>query len=413
MDFRDIVKSWQLWLTFFGVILLSSIVMAFRRQLKQGPEPAMTHPQEHILELGNRAPAGLHTMREDLNKLPEGSFELGVAPGSKGNATWIMHSYASTVKAGAELMAHEVSKYLQSVGWNVRVMLYDHTMESFDGVPLIKMPYQQPLDATCRRILEESDFILTQNFVAEDVLTIAEEFGLPTCFFLHLDVEKTEILQQRWNVPVFIIYNAITQHEVVPTIHPWTVVRPHINYEKFEGLNTSRGEHVTLLNCIPNKGGHVIKALADMMPDKKFLAVKGGYGPQVLDGDQPNLTYYNHTDNPLPFYENSRVVIMPSKSESWGRVALEAMAAGIPVVAGDTPGLRECTNGAAPICAQEDIGCWEREVGRLYDDGPDRTAAIAAGRRRIAELRKTNDYAAFDRFLIEKVKVAKAGAKLH
>jgi hypothetical protein len=407
MDFRDIVKSWQLWLTFFGVILLSSIIMAFRQKLKSGPAPAMTHPQEHMLELGANAPAGIHMMREALNKLPEGAFELGVAPGSKGNATWIMHSYASTVKAGAELMAHEVSKYLQSVGWNVRVMLYDHTMDSFDGVPLIKMPYQQPLDATCRHILEESDFILTQNFVAEDVLTIAEEFGLPTCFFLHLDVEKTEILQQRWNVPVFIIYNAVTQHEVVPTIHQWTVVRPHINYEKFEGLNTSNGEHVTLLNCIPNKGGHVIKALADMMPDKKFLAVKGGYGPQVLDGDQPNLTYYNHTDNPLPFYENSRVVIMPSKSESWGRVALEAMAAGIPVVAGDTPGLRECTNGAAPICAQEDIGCWEREVGRLYVDGPDRTAAIAAGRRRIAELRKTNDYAAFDRFLIEKVKVAR------
>jgi len=393
MDFRDIVKSWQLWLLFFGVIFISSIILSIRKlppPSRMTPEaPAMQHPQEHMME---------------LEGLPQGSFELGVVPGSKGNATWLMHSCAATVKAGAELMAHEISKFLQRAGWNVRIMLYDHKdMDSYDGVPFVKMPYQQPLNDECKRVLAESDFILTQNFVAEEVLEIAEQFGLPVCFFLHLDVEKTEILQQRWNVPVFIVYNAMTQHEVVPTIHEWTVVRPHIDYDKFEQIDSSAGKNVTLLNCIPNKGGHVIKMLADLIPEIPFVGIKGGYGPQVLDGEQPNMTYYDHTENPIPFYANSRIIVAPSKSESWGRVALEAMAAGVPVIVGDTPGLRECTNGAAPVCTQEDVGCWEREVRRLYADGPDREAAIAAGRRRIAELRKSNDYEAFDKFLKEVV----------
>ena len=394
MDFRNVVKSWQLWLLFFGVIFISSIILSIRKLPlpSHSDAPAMTRTQEHQME-SNSAPT-----------LPQGSFELGVVPGSRGNATWIMHSCAATVKAGAELMAHEISKFLQRAGWNVRIMLYDHKdLDEYDGVPFVKMPFQQPLNEECKRVLAESDFILTQNFTAEDVLAIAEEFGLPVCFFLHLDVEKTEILQQRWNVPVYIIYNAMTQHEVGPTIHAWTVVRPHIDYDKYEQLDTSSGKNVTLLNCIPNKGGHVIKMLADLMPDIPFVGIKGGYGPQVLDGDQPNMTYYDHNDNPLPFYTNSRIIIMPSKSESWGRVALEGMAAGIPVIVGDTPGLRECTNGAAPVCSQEDVGCWEREVRRLYHDGPDRDAAIAAGRQRIAELRASSDYDAFDKFLKEVV----------
>ncbi len=395
-----------------GLLLIAAIFMSSRKMLAvNGVEsPAhMTHPQEHMLELigqkeGLKSSGGAAKGQE----IPAGNFELGVAPGSKGNITWIMHSCAATVKAGAELVAHELTKYLQKAGWNIRIMLYDHTMESFDGIPLIKMPYQAPLDDNCKRVLEQTDILLTQNFVPEDAIRIAEEFNLPICFFLHLDVEKIEILQQRWTVPVYIVYNAMTQHEVVPTIHQWTVVRPHVNYDKFEAIadKARSGKYVTLLNCFENKGGKTLKLLAEMMPDIPFVGVKGGYGDQITDGKFPNLTYKEHSANPLPYYAESRIIIMPSRSESWGRVALEGMAAGIPVIVGDTPGLRECTANAAPICKQNDIECWIREIRRLYPDGPERAAAIAGGRRRISELKNINDYDAFDKYLMNTVKPA-------
>ncbi|MFE4971343.1 glycosyltransferase [Kitasatospora sp. NPDC056651] len=41
-------------------------------------------------------------------------------------------------------------------------------------------------------------------------------------------------------------------------------------------------------------------------------------------------------------YARSRVVLMPSSHESWGRVGVEAFASGIPVIAHPTPGLAEC-----------------------------------------------------------------------
>ncbi|WP_262928542.1 glycosyltransferase family 4 protein [Streptomyces sp. CBMA152] len=40
-------------------------------------------------------------------------------------------------------------------------------------------------------------------------------------------------------------------------------------------------------------------------------------------------------------YSRSRVILMPSLYESWGRVAVEAFASGIPVIAHTTPGLVE------------------------------------------------------------------------
>jgi hypothetical protein len=407
---RQLDMDGRLLMLIVGILVIVAFIMTARHMIyANGQEtPAqMTHPQEHMLELLGRLPAGaegLATGNTGAGGEAAGNFELAVAPGSKGTITWVMHSYASTIKAGAELVAHELTKFLQRAGWKIRVMLYDHTMESFDGIELIKMPYKAPLDAACRTVLKETDIILTQNFTPEDVLKIAEEFGLPVCFFLHLDVEKIEVLQQRWTVPVYIVYNAMTQHEVVPTIHKWTVVRPHVDYSKFEAVDASKGKYVTLLNCIANKGGQTIKRVAEMMPDIPFMGVKGGYGDQVLDGSVSNLVYKEHTANPLPYYAESRIIIMPSKHESWGRVALEAMAAGVPVIVGDTPGLRECTAGAAPICRQEDYGCWEREIRRLYPDGAARTAAIAAGKRRIADLKGINDYAAFDKYLMDTVK---------
>jgi len=41
---------------------------------------------------------------------------------------------------------------------------------------------------------------------------------------------------------------------------------------------------------------------------------------------------------------------MPSQYESWGRVAVEAMASGIPVVAHPTIGLKESCGEAAIYC---------------------------------------------------------------
>jgi glycosyltransferase involved in cell wall biosynthesis len=105
-------------------------------------------------------------------------------------------------------------------------------------------------------------------------------------------------------------------------------------------------------------------------------------------------------DDPRIIYAKSAAVIMPSKAESWGRVALEAMAMGVPVIVGDTPGLREATAGKAAVCHQNDIDCWIQEIKKAVTPGPEREGMIAAGLKRIEQLEKETDFTDFDKWFI-------------
>ncbi|MFI1769152.1 glycosyltransferase family 4 protein [Streptomyces sp. NPDC020800] len=57
-------------------------------------------------------------------------------------------------------------------------------------------------------------------------------------------------------------------------------------------------------------------------------------------------------------YSRSRVMLMPSLYESWGRVAVEAFASGIPVIAHPTPGLVESLGEAGIFAYRDDLNAW-------------------------------------------------------
>ena len=67
-------------------------------------------------------------------------------------------------------------------------------------------------------------------------------------------------------------------------------------------------------------------------------------------------------------YAKTDILLIPSKEESWGRVAVEAMSSGIPVIANPTPGLVESCGEAGIFCKRNDIDSWVREIRRLKTD---------------------------------------------
>jgi alpha-1,3-rhamnosyl/mannosyltransferase len=80
-------------------------------------------------------------------------------------------------------------------------------------------------------------------------------------------------------------------------------------------------------------------------------------------------------------------VLVPSRKEGFGFPVLEAMAAGVPVLASATPALREVGgDAAAAYLPPADAGAWAREIGRLAGAPAAERARLAdAGRRRAAE----------------------------
>jgi glycosyltransferase involved in cell wall biosynthesis len=79
------------------------------------------------------------------------------------------------------------------------------------------------------------------------------------------------------------------------------------------------------------------------------------------------------------------VFVFPSAYESFGTAALEALAAGLPVVASDLPALREATGGRASLVALDDLEAWQTAIADLLSDPGSRAERADAGRRWAAD----------------------------
>jgi len=82
-------------------------------------------------------------------------------------------------------------------------------------------------------------------------------------------------------------------------------------------------------------------------------------------------------------YASASVFALPSVHEGFGLPLLEAMAAGVPVVASDIATLREVAGGAAVLVPPGDVGAWACAVeAALALDGQGRSDVVARGRSR-------------------------------
>jgi glycosyltransferase involved in cell wall biosynthesis len=90
-------------------------------------------------------------------------------------------------------------------------------------------------------------------------------------------------------------------------------------------------------------------------------------------------------DDRVALLAGARVLAYPSRYEGFGIPVLEAMALGIPVVAGDNPAVAEVSAGAALLADPSDPIALARQLAVAVDDEAERARLIAAGRARAAD----------------------------
>ena len=152
-------------------------------------------------------------------------------------------------------------------------------------------------------------------------------------------------------------------------------------------------KYATFINPQPEKGAAVFARIALELgrrrPDIPLLVVEGRGKADGLAGlpvDLSGLTNLNrmaNTPDPRDFYHVSRVILMPSLwRESLGRVPIEAMANGIPVLASDRGALPEtlggagfvftvperCTPTSGVVPTAQEVAPWVAVIERLWDD---------------------------------------------
>lgn len=283
-----------------------------------------------------------------------------------------IHLYPPEHNCGAEYMIHQTNKYLISKGHEVRVLLWQanhykiSSMYCFDGVDVFP-PDQYIVD----KLFDWSDIVFTHLDYTDQTIKRSAIMGKKVCHFIHNHTEYPSIVHAER--PQYIVYNSDVAKNKLKYNHESIVLHPPVDWRFYDtGKDSQQNEFITLINLDGNKGGEILKQIALRMPDRKFLGIKGSYSEPANTGqiiDQPsNVCIEENTTNIKAVYERTRILIMPSKFESWGRTATEAMCSGIPVISSGTEGLRENCAGAGIYVDRDNINGWI-EVIEMLDDG--------------------------------------------
>lgn len=275
---------------------------------------------------------------------------------------WVIHLYPPIHNCGAEYMAHDLNKFLIAQGHSVKVLLKQSTKSSRQIYTheevMVFPPSVNPVP-----LVTTTDVILTHLDYTMEAINLARRFSKKCVHFVHNASPYASVLANEW---VDVVYNSEWIKNELNYKNRSFVLRPPCDYRKY---TVERGEYITLINLDENKGGHVLKKIAYALPDKKFLGVLGSYsatGAGQITDQPPNVEIIPNTANILDVYRKTKILIMPSLEESWGRVATEAMCSGIPVVVSATKGLVEnCDYAGLYVHDREDVDQWVRWIKRL------------------------------------------------
>jgi glycosyltransferase involved in cell wall biosynthesis len=307
------------------------------------------------------------------------------------NILFNLHSYIPEQMSGAETMAHRMAKFLVSKGHSV-VVRCPWPDKEVDGV---KVRTARNEDS-----FEDYDLVFTHLNATPDTFNRARAAGKKIIHIAHNSFNYQTVRVRVANN--FLVYNSEWIKDALGYKQEGIVLNPPVDYRDYAKVKPakSQGKYVTLINHNENKGGRILIEIAKRLPDVQFLAVEGGYYEQIKDESLRNIKYTHQQADIRKALSETKILIVPSEYESWGQVAIEAAACGIPVIANDTPGLRSSLAEAGIFCERNDIDAWVKAIRNLQEPKTYEKWSKAAKDRAIA-LDPLPQLEAFEQWLLK------------
>ena len=209
----------------------------------------------------------------------------------------------------------------------------------------------------------------------------------------------------KWSGATMLVLNSLDKDSLVAMggdpkrVH---VVTMGVDGSFFDGVSaldeTPVYDGVFLGRLHPQKGlfdlVRIWRRVCDARPGSRLGVIGGGSGWWFAKLKQEieaaglsgvvDLLGFRQGEEKVRLLKSAGCFLMPSHYESFGQVAVEAMAAGLPVVAYDLPIYREIFPTGMVKTPLEDIEAFARETLAVLDDPARRDAAVAASRERAA-----------------------------
>jgi hypothetical protein len=315
------------------------------------------------------------------------------------------HAYLPGHCAGAETMLHGMLRALVVAGHEVDVTLSVQTGEPYE-IDHIRVHPRQGKKVSLDLLLA-SDVVVAHLANTPPAAALGKWNGKPVAIISHNNFRANYkatlapqgrvslmVVNSQWMADDLQAWIARQKPRRIGHVPEVILHRPVVDASEHA---TTPGDRVTLVNMskdfdapdghVTGKGGELFRQLAERMPDTLFLGVTGSYGPQQDMAGLPNADVLAHLPNNQMrelVWSRTRILLMPSSYESWGRVASEALCSGIPVIATPTPGLIENLGDAGIFVDRADTDGWISALRRLDDPaeyGAARARALAVAAR--------------------------------
>lgn len=293
----------------------------------------------------------------------------------------LLHLYPPNHNAGGDITAHVLLHELAKHGHQVVVQLsmahpmYVTGMYVYEGIRVY--PYVDQADPL--RWLEhpdgKPDLIVTHLMNTLRASILGKIYGIPVVTLMHNDHAKSRHdLKHGTRLAVYNTYWMCREvenwyRECLGEPPESLVIHPPVFPSLYRATPPSASKGcITLINLFEDKGASLFYQLAAKFPKLKFLGVAGAYGKQDIRKDIPNVEIIPHVAShkmASEVYARTRVLLIPSVYESYGRVGVEAACSGIPAIYHPTEGLTEALGAEGIAADRDDLGAWVAALAGL------------------------------------------------
>jgi len=315
---------------------------------------------------------------------------------------------------GAEISMYSLLKKLQeNFGWDIIAITderYEKTkeLEEFNKIQLYTTSHDNREKEIKRMVLKfKPDVILTQLMWSNVALKLAKKHSIPSIMRvckvpLELDLTKdskyapTEIIS---------ISNSVKEYVLKHWNRESNIIKPLVEIDNYiikkEDFDPSKNNLIFMFNPLQRKGGLIFKEIAKKLPFEKFGTVlgwsslkdnknsdnfSGEYIKRITESegstfggslpsyvnfdDYENVKIFPSENDPKVFYEQMKILLIPSQwEEAFGRVAIEAMINGIPVIASNFAGLKDSVGDGGILIERDNVKGWVNEILKFNNIG--------------------------------------------
>lgn len=301
--------------------------------------------------------------------------------------------------AGSETVLHELMKAAAHAGHEVVVWCTHQDSEHYwrgnepivelDGIKIVRV--RNPIIAGQQVGRFGPDVVVTHHQHASHAIKVARLLKARSVFTVHNDMDGNR--RPLMNRPDLVIYNSdwVRDSLISKFGQPREslVFHPPLTPDRHKVDRT--GDRITMVNLNRDKGADLFYQLAANEPDRKFLGVVGGHGPQIVRRNLANVKIVDHGPDMKRVWTQTRTLLMPSIYESYGLVAVEAGLNGIPTIANPTPGLMENLGAGGLFADRDSIAEWQQQLTHLDNPWNYAEASKYALGRSEAAMKETAD----------------------